>query len=147
MSTSYLTLDAKVDDIVGSYRSIKTLHPALLDLCQLPEFKQIFWSSLNQDYHVICQRSQILAHGEITIIQKAFTILMQHEEDVISAIYLYVDEILGLKFVSGAEGATSLNAMIQTRHSIMGRTSSTHKVSQKAPSLIFITPRSLRQHV
>ena len=126
MSTPYSTLDTKMDSIVDSYRSVKTLHPAISDLCQLPEFKQSFWSSLNQDHHVICQRSQILAHGEITIIQKAFAILMQHEEDVISATYLYVDEILGLKFVSGAEAATSLNAMIQTRHSIMGRTSSIH---------------------
>lgn len=126
MSTSHSTLDTNVDDIVDSYRSVKTLHPAISDLCQLPEFKQIFWSSLNQDYHVICQRSQILAHGEITIIQKAFAMLMQHKEDVISAIYLYVDEILGLKFVSGAEGPSSLNSMIQTRHSILGRTSSIH---------------------
>ena len=127
MTTSYSILDTNVDDVVDSYRSIKTLHPAISDLCQLPEFKKVFWSSLNQDLHVIRQRSQILAHGEITIIQKAFAILMQHEEDVISAIHLYVDEILGLKFVSEAEGATSLNAMIQTRHSIRGRTSSIHK--------------------
>ena len=133
MSTSYSTLDTNVDDIVDSYRSVKTLHMAISDLCQLPEFKQNFWSSLNQDYHVICQRSQILAHGEITIIQKAFAILMQHEEDVLSAIYLYVDEILGLKFVSGAEGASRLNAMIQTRHSIMGRTSSIHTRFLKRP--------------
>ena len=140
MSMSYSILDTNVDDIVESYRSVKTLHPAISDLCQLPEFKRIFWSSLNQDHHVICQRSQILAHGEITKFQKAFAILMQHEEDVISAIYLYVDEILGLKFVSGAEGAASLNAMTLTRHSILGRTSSFQHGFSKGPAANFHHP-------
>ena len=133
MSASYSTLDTYVDDIVDNYRSVKTLHPAISNLCQLPELKEVFWSSLNQDLHVICQRSHILAHGEVTIIQKAFAILMQHEEDTISAINLYVDEILGLKFASAAEGASSLNAMIQTRHSIVGRTSSIHAWSFNKP--------------
>lgn len=126
MSAPYLHLDIKAHDIVNSYRSVNTLHPIVSDLCQSPEFKQIFWSSLNQDLHVICQRSQILAHGEITAIQKAFAVLMEKKEDHIRAIKLYVDEILGLKFISGADRAATLNVMIQTRHSILDRMSITH---------------------
>ena len=123
MSTSYSHLDTKVRDIVNSYHSVNTLHPVISELCQLPEFKQGFWDSLNQDLHVICQRSQLLVHGEVTVIQKAFAILMQKKEDIIPAIDLYVDEILGLKFVSETDRATALTTMIQTRRSILGRTS------------------------
>ena len=126
MSASYLRLDIKVHDIINSYRSVNTLHPVVSDLCQSPDFKQIFWSSLNQDLHVICQRSQTLAHGEITAIQKAFAVLMEKKENIIPAIELYVDEILGLKFVSETDRARILNTMIQTRHSVLGRTSITH---------------------
>lgn len=129
MSMSYVHLETKVRDIVNSCRSVNTLHPVVSELCQLPEFKQIFWNSLNQDFYVICQRSQVLAHGEITVIQKAFTILMEKKEDIIAAIELYVDEILGLKFTSETERATTLNTMIQTRHSILSRTSTSHALS------------------
>lgn len=134
MSASYSNLDSKVCDIINSCRSTNVLHPAVVELCQSPEFEQIFWSSLNQDLHVICQRSQVLAHVEITAIQKAFAILMEKKEDHIRAVELYVDEILGLKFVSGADKATTLNAMIQTRHSILGRNCALPSSSQSVLS-------------
>lgn len=108
-----------VRDIVNSYRSANTLHRVVSELCESPEFNDIFCSSLKQDLHVICQRSQILAHGEITAIQKAFAVLMEKKEDLIPAVELYVDEILGLKFVSEADRDTILRTMIQTRHSIL----------------------------
>ena len=130
MSTSDLDIDAKVCDIINSCRSVDALHPVVSELCQLPEFKRIFWDSLHQDLHVICQRSQILSHGEITFIQKAFTVLMQKKEDIVSAIDLYVNEILGLKFVSERDRATTLNTMIQTRHSVLSSRSPPHIVSQ-----------------
>ena len=133
MSTPYSYFDTKVEDLVNSCRSVNTLHPAVSELCQLPNFKEIFWNSLNQDLHVVCQRSQSVAHGEITLIQKAFVVLMRMEEDIIPAINLYVDEILGLKFISATERATSLNTMVQTRHSILGRTSTIHTWFPKRP--------------
>ena len=86
---------------------------------------------MNQDLHVICQRSQILAHGEITAIQKAFAVLMEKKEDLIPAIELYVNEILGLRFVSELDRATTLNTMIQTRHSILSRTSIKHTLASQ----------------
>ena len=137
MTTSYSHLDTKVFDLVSSCRSVNKLHPAISGSCQIPEFKQIFCNSLNHDLHVIRQRSQILAHGEITIIQKAFALLMQKEEDIIPAIHLYVDEILGLKFVSATESATSLNTMIQTRHSILGRMCPFHTRFPLSPAANF----------
>ena len=133
MSASYLNLEIKVRDIVNSYRSINTLHPVVSELYQSPELKQIFWSSLNQDLHVICQRSQTLAHGEITAIQKAFAVLMEKKENFIPALELYVNEILGLKFVSETDRATILSTMIQTRHSILSRTFITHTWSPNEP--------------
>ena len=143
MSTPYLHLDTKMCDIVNSCRSVDTLHPVVAELCQLPEFKQNFWDVLNQELHVICQRSQILAHGEVTVIQKAFMVLMQNNGDIIPAIDLYVNEILGLKFVSETERATILSTIIQTRHSILERTS---LLSHSVSPLMNITFRSLRQH-
>ena len=133
MSASYLNLEIKVRDIVNSYRSINTLHPVVSELYQSPELKQIFWSSLNQDLHVICQRSQTLAHGEITAIQKAFAVLMEKKENFIPALELYVNEILGLKFVSETDRATILSTMIQTRHSVLSRTFITHTWSPNEP--------------
>lgn len=135
MSASYSNLDAKVHDIVNRCRSVNILHPVVSDLCQVPEFKQIFLSSLNQDLHVICQRSQIISQGEITAIQKAFAVLMEKKEDLIPAIELYVDEILGLNFVSELEKATTLNTMIQTRHSILSGKSIPHTLSPNEPHL------------
>ena len=126
MSTSLSDLDTKAYNLVDNYRSVDTLHPTVSELCQVLEFKQVFWDSLNHEFHVICQRSQLIAHGEITIIQKAFAILMQKKKDILPAIELYVDEILGLKFVSETERTTTLNAMIQIRQSILGRTSPIH---------------------
>ena len=126
MSASCLSLDTKVRHIVNSCRSINLLHPVVSQLCQSPEFEQIFCSSLDHDLNVICQRSQNLANGEITAVQKAFTVLMEKEEDLFPAIGLYVDEILGLRFVSETDRAITLNNMIQTRHSIRDRTSITH---------------------
>lgn len=133
MSASYSNPDTMVRDIVNSYRSANTLHRVVSELCESPEFNDIFCSSLKQDLHVICQRSQILAHGEITAIQKAFAVLMEKKEDLIPAVELYVDEILGLKFVSEADRDTILRTMIQTRHSILDRTSITHPRSPNEP--------------
>lgn len=131
MSTSYSHLETKVRDVINSYRSVNVLQPVVSELCQLPEFEQIFWDSLNQDLHVIRQRSQILAHGEISVIQKAFAVLMQKKEDIIPAIHLYVDEILGLYYISETERTTTLNTVMQTRHSILDRTSTGHPWSSQ----------------
>lgn len=135
MSASYLDLDTKVRDIVNSYRSVNVLHPVVSELLHSPGFTQTFWRSLNQDLHVICQRSQILVHGEVTATQKAFAVLMkkEDEEDLIPAVDLYVNEILGLKFVSKTDKPATLNAMIQTRHFILDRTSIAHSLSLSEP--------------
>ena len=125
MSAPYLDLETKVRDIVNSFRSVNILHPVVSELFQSSGFPQIFWRSFNQDLHVICQRSQTLVNGEVTAIQKAFAVLME-EEDLIPAVELYVNEILGLKFMSETDRSATLNAMIQTRHFILDRTSMTH---------------------
>ena len=125
MSASHLDLETKVRDTVNSFRSVNILHPVVSELFQSPEFTQIFWRSFNQDLHVISQRSQTLVHGEVTAIQKAFAVLMK-KEALIPAVELYVNEILGLKFISETDRSATLNAMIQTRHFILDRTSTTH---------------------
>lgn len=123
--SAYIDLDAKVRDIVNRCRSVNALHPVVSELFQSPGFPDIFWRSFNQDLHAIYQRSQILVHGEVTAIQKAFAVLMK-KEDLIPAVELYVDEILGLKFVPEPDRSATLDAMIQTRHFILDRTSKAH---------------------
>lgn len=132
MSASHLYLDTKVRDIVNSCRSVNILHPVVSELFQSPGFSDIFWRSFNQDLHVISQRSQTLVHGEVTAIQKAFAVLMK-KEDLIPAVELYVNEILGLKFVPEPDRSATLNAMIQTRHFILDRTSKAHSRSPNEP--------------
>ena len=130
--SAYIDLDIKVRDIVNGYRSVNVLHPVVSELFQSPGFPDIFWRSFNQDLQVICQRSQTLVHGEVTAIQKAFAVLMK-KEDLIPAVELYVNEILGLDLVSESDRSATLNAMIQTRHFILDRTSKAHSRSPSEP--------------
>lgn len=118
MSRSTTDLDGKVRDIVNSYRSIEIVHPTLSNMFQSPEFKQAFLNSLTQDLHVIRQRSPNLIDGEISIVQKAFTILMEHEEDAVPAVELYVEEILGLRFVSEEDRFQTISIVVGTRDSL-----------------------------
>lgn len=119
MSTTRINHDTKVLQIIHSYRSTRALHPVISDMFETPEFKRMFWASMNHDLHVILQRSQNLADGEITPMQKAFKVLMNRIEDELAAIELYVEEILGLKFVLEVKKAQTLATAMQTRDFIL----------------------------
>ena len=136
MSISSSTQDANVRSIVNSYRSIEILHPIVTSLYESPELKQMFWDTLKHDLHVIHQRSQNLADSEITVIQKAFKHLMDNEEDEIPAVELYVEEILGLRFVSDTEKLQTVASAVEAKDSILSRAFKTPQlVSQKALQL------------
>lgn len=106
-------------EILKIYRRVENLHPIATDICASSEFEQMFWNCLTHDLHVIRRRSQNLADGEITPVQKAFRILMEDKADGIAAIEIYMDDILGLKIVPEADRATTLAQALQTRNYVL----------------------------
>ncbi|KAL6719098.1 hypothetical protein ACLMJK_003333 [Lecanora helva] len=123
MSTPWKPPDTKVCDMLRRYRPTRMLHPVVSKMQQMPGFKQMFWQCLEHDLHVIRDRSQILAEGEITTAQKAFRILMDEEENGLAAIDLYVSKIIGLDVVSDAKMAGTLAAALQTRNIVLNQSS------------------------
>lgn len=123
MSASGTNLNAKVQDIVHRYRPIEVLHPIVSEMYDAPEFERMFWSCLTQDLNLIRGRSQDLADGEVTAIQKAFRMLVDEMDCGYAAIELYVDEIIGLKAVTETNRAQTLATALQTRDHIMNRMS------------------------
>lgn len=123
MSVFHLSQDAKFREIVKIYRRVETLHPIASKMFESPELERMFWSSFTHDLSVIRRRSQNLADGEITAVQKAFEALME-EVDGNAAIEIYMDEILGLKAIPENDRARTLVRAIQTRDYILNRMSS-----------------------
>jgi len=124
MSVLQLSQDTKFREIVKIYRRVKTLHPIASQLFESPELERLFRSNLTHDLSVIRQRSQSLSDGEITAVQKAFEVLMGEKADRNAAIEIYMDEILGLKAIAGADRAKTLSQATLTRGYILNRTSS-----------------------
>ena len=115
--------EAKVRELIYRYRPIQVLHPIVAEMYDAPEFERMFWECLTHDLHIIRQRSQDLADGEITANQKAFRILMEGKDDGTAAIELYVNEIIGLEAVSENAKAQTLATALQTRDYILSRRS------------------------
>jgi len=107
--------ETKVLEIVTHYRRVKELPPVVSELFKSPDFEGMFWDTLGSEHVVMCHRSQDLADNEITILQKAFSILFRNDCDRASAAYLWVDEILGLKVIEDIKKAQTLDAAIRTR--------------------------------
>lgn len=126
MSVLQLSQDTKVREIVKIYHRVKTLHPIASEIFESPDLKCMFWNTLIHDLRVIRRRSQNLADGEITAVQKAFEVLMKGEADEIAAIEIYMDEIIGLKAIPERDRAKTLAQAIQTRANILNSMSSIH---------------------
>ncbi|SLM34006.1 hypothetical protein LPUS_02658 [Lasallia pustulata] len=90
---------------------------------------------LKHDLRVIRTRSQDLKDHEISIYQKALATLMTNDEDLIPAIELYAEEILGLKLLRPAEKDGVLRQAIETRRLV------TEKVDLKGSQLRDINPK------
>jgi len=144
MSIPHANADAKVREIVRRYRPIEELHPVVSEMYDDPEFERMFWDCLAHDSLVIRRRSQNLADGEITAVQKAFRILMDDKKDGLAAIELYVDEIIGLEVVSETDRAQMLATTLQTRDYILNRTSTSIPV--RRPFVFFMTNTKPRIH-
>lgn len=107
--------EMRVQDMVNYFRGIEVLHPIVSLLYQSSEDKEIFQQCLSHEYEIIHKRSPVLAENEISIVQKAFMILMETVEDDVGAIEIYVEEILGLNLVSDPYHLQTLQTAVKTR--------------------------------
>lgn len=87
-------------EIVKEYHSIKTIHPAVKALEQPPAEYQMLKTVMTNQYKLMLGRSRNIADCEITVFEAAFMVLMQDAKAHHGALYLFVEEILGLKLVA-----------------------------------------------
>lgn len=90
-------IEPEVRQVIDAYRQFKALHPTVAQVCCDPGLNRVFFGCLQNDLHVINARSQDLNDHEITKHQKAFSTLMHNQADRFPGIYLYTEELLGLK--------------------------------------------------
>ncbi len=107
--------ELQVHEIVKRFRAVKVLHPSVSLLCKSPEDQGIFRKSLEHDLIIIRGRSPQLLDHEISIVQKAFMVLMKNHEDRIGGIELYVQEIIGLNHVDASKRLQSLQTAVRAR--------------------------------
>ena len=115
MSNTSRHLDAKVRDIINKYGRVQMLHPVVHEMYDDPKFERLFWDCMSQDLSVIRRRSQNLADGEITVIQKAFVALSDEQSKSFGAIDLYVNEIIGIEIVDETSRAQTLANTLENR--------------------------------
>ena len=108
--------EAKLLEILGYYRPIDVLHPTVRKMCESIAFREHFKKGLQHDLAVLKSRSQDLEDHEISLTQKAFVELMEEEEeDKISGIEIYVEEIIGLKMVEDKDKLQTLKSLVKTK--------------------------------
>ena len=145
MPLPYFTPNIRVRDLVQKYRSVKEINSTLASLLESAHLKRMFWDALHHDLHVIRRRSQNLADNEITVNQKAFATLMGDKNDQNSALALYVDEIIGLKFVMPTRNQNSsalkmivISTAIQSKNCILGK-QPTFEHRNSSPDELFVS--------
>lgn len=121
MSSSTSRGNTQVSEIMEDYRRVNQLHPLLSDLFRIPDFEGMFWDTLSNEHFVLTQRSQNLADGDITIMQKAFVALFQNQDEQLPAACLWIEEILGLSLVVEAKKAAALTSAVQIRARTLDR--------------------------
>ena len=114
--------ELRVRDMVNNFRMIEVLHPVVSSLCGSPEDLEIFQQSLTHEWEIIRRRSHNLADNEISIVQKAFMILMADMEARTGAIELYVEEILGVKLVSDVDQLKTFEMAFKARNMVLHST-------------------------
>lgn len=113
--------ESSVQEMVNKYSMIKTLHPVVSHICQSPRNQNVLRKSLRHDLSLIRGRSSRLEDHEISIAQKAYMLLMRRPEDRLGGIELYVQEIIGLRYVDATESFACLQTAMKTREIFLHR--------------------------
>lgn len=112
----------RVRQLVIHYGALEVLHPIISELLESPHYDEIFHKSLQQELKLIRSRSNLLEHHEISIIQKAFMLLMDNPEHYVGGAELYVEEIIGLKLVAAEEKRETLQTAVTAKNIILSST-------------------------
>lgn len=107
-------------ELVIQYEAIEVLHPMVSGMGS--DHLSTFEKSLNMELSLIRSRSDLLIHSEISIVQKAFMILMNDPEHHVGGIELYVEEIIGLKLVAAEEQKVALQTAVNARSLLLNST-------------------------
>ncbi|KAL8793687.1 MAG: hypothetical protein Q9195_003736 [Heterodermia aff. obscurata] len=104
-------------EILEKYRRTPEIHLAARLLDGDTGFKETLLRVMHHDFHTLNARSADLDDHEISIAQKAFTILMQNESDSQAAFQIYVEELLG--FPSAPDHVSLIADAIHVRASLL----------------------------
>ena len=104
-------------EILEKYRRTSEIHPAARLIDGDTGFKETLLRVMHHDFDTINARSADLDDHEISIAQKAFTILMQNESDSHAAFQIYVEELLG--FPSARDSVSVFADAIHARGSLL----------------------------
>lgn len=95
MASGKVDPQSRLLDILEKYRRTTEIHLAARVIDGDTGFKETLLRVMHHDFNAIKARSADLDDHEISIAQKAFTILMQNESDSEAAFQIYVEELLG----------------------------------------------------
>ncbi|KAL8633750.1 hypothetical protein Q9189_000486 [Teloschistes chrysophthalmus] len=135
-------------EIVKEYHSIKTIHPAVKALEQPPAEYQMLKTVMTNQYKLMLGRSRNIADCEITVFEAAFMVLMQDAKAHHGALYLFVEEILGLKLVAQPQKQEVLKEALKIHSLLLNlaastvdqHTSTTHPMPSKEASSTYNRP-------
>lgn len=102
--------------VIGYYSSVTTANPTLTRLSQTTEgFSRLFQRFLNFEYIHLTQRSPSLEDHEITLMQKAFLHLLANPEHHLGAVHLYIEEVIGIRYVQPQDKEQVLGTLIDAK--------------------------------
>lgn len=111
--------ELRVGSLVNQLRTIKDFPPVVVLLRRSPADHQAFQQNLIHEYNVLRERSHRLRDHEMSIVQKAFVILMGDFSSRAGAIDLYLEEILGLKLVPIEDQVQSCQTSLKARNLVL----------------------------
>ena len=117
MASSKVDPQIRLLGILEKYRRTSEIHPAARLIDGDTGFKETLLRVMHHDLDTINARSADLDDHEISIAQKAFTILMQNESDSHAAFQIYVEELLG--FPSAPDNISVFADAIHARGSLL----------------------------
>lgn len=112
--------ERRVRELVIQHEAIEVLHPVLSDL-GYDEFSTLE-NHISLELRLIKSRSDVLIDSEISIIQKAFMILMGNPETQVGGVELYLEEVIGLKLVAAEEKREALQTAMNARTILLNST-------------------------
>lgn len=111
--------ECRVRELVKTYAPKKRFSPMTQSITKTSHHAAIFETCINQELKLIRSRSARLDKSEISIVQKAFMVLMDNPNHHMGGAELYVEEIIGLKLVAAEDKRWVLQTAVEARDLIL----------------------------